>query len=193
MVDLDELYYEWLLTCLDENGVREGVAHLALLLHNCDFLRRVGHDINRAVDGANLRLEFMSQFADADFDPHVTNDLMMQECTWLEMLVALARQLDYLYEGGVENRFLEMVENMQLGPVMEFNPVRSRITREFDQQLVDTVTSGIDNDQFDQDGHGGLFPLRKTGHPDQREVEIWDQAAAYFRERLEGVLWTSTR
>lgn len=193
MIDLDGLYFDWLLSCLNPDGVTEGTAHVSFLLHNCDFLRRVGNDINRAVDGANLRKEFIAALDEAGISPHVTNDFMMQECSWLEMLVALARNLDYLYEGSVEGRFLELVENMGLGVLLDFNPRAGRATRQYDQHLVDFVTNKIDDNRFDRNGHGGLFPLKKAGHPNQREVEIWEQHAAYFRERLEGVLWTSTK
>lgn len=192
MIDLEDLYFEWLLTCLNPEGVTEGVAYVSDLLYGCDFKRRVGNDVNRASDGADLRKEFLTQFEDANFDPHVTNYLMDQECTWLEMLVALARALDYLYEGGVEGRYIELVTNMGLGPMLTYNPSRPELVQEYDQRFVDTVTSNIDNNRFDRDGRGGIFPLEKSGHPDQREVEIWDQHAAYFRERLEGVMWTST-
>lgn len=189
MIDLDYLYFQWLLTCLDPDGALEGVAYVSDLLHNCEFTRRVGNDVNRAVDGANLRKEFLSQFSEADFGENVTNDLMMKECSWLEMLVALARDLDYAYDGGVENRFIELITNLTLDPMLDHGPGRSDTMREYDQRFVDIATSNVDHNRFDKDGHGGLFPLEKSGHPDQREVEIWDQHAAYFNERLKGVFY----
>lgn len=188
MVDLEELYFDWLLTCLDPDGVSEEVGYLCGLLHACDFLRRVGRDVNRAADGANLRKEFLSRYDEMDFEPHVTNEFMEWECTWLEMLIALARHLDFLYEGGVEGRFIELITNLELDSITNYGHIR----KPEDQRLVDDTTSDVDNNLFDSDGHGGLFPLSSEDHPDQREVEIWDQHAAYFRERLEGVLWTST-
>jgi hypothetical protein len=192
VIDLEDLYFEWLLTCLDPDGVSEGVAYVGDLLHNCTFERRVGLDINRAKDGANLRKDFLDQFSDADFDAHVTNDLLMLECSWFEMLVALSQRIDYLYDGGVEGRFIELVTNLGLEDLLSFHPHRAEEMGEEDQHEVDIATANVDNNQFDRDGHGGIFPLNKATHPDQREVEIWDQQAAYFTERLEGVLWTST-
>lgn len=188
MTDLEYLYFEWLLTRLDPGGVREGVAYLCSLLHNCAFKRRVGNDINRATDGANLRKEFLSQMEDANFDPRITNALLDMECTWLEMLVALAIGLDYLYDGGVEEQFVELVSNLGFDTILSLGgPSRSDMMGEYDQRLVDVVTSNVDANLFDENGHGGLFPLRENDHPDQRGVEIWDQHAAYFRERLKGV------
>lgn len=189
VIDVEGLYFEWLLTSLHPDGVVEGVANAAHLLHNCEFHRRVGNDINRAADGANLRKEFLVEYEEIDVGPNVTNDFLMQECSWFEMLVALSRHLDYLYEGGVEGRFIELITNLHLDSLLAFS---NGDGRNIDQLLVDRATSKVDDSQFDRDGHGGLFPLTKAGHPDQRRVEIWDQHAAYFRERLEGVLWTST-
>ena len=188
LTDIEYLYYEWLLTRLDPGGVREGVAYLCSLLHNCVFRRRVGNDVNRAQDGANLRKEFLEQMEDADFDPRITNALLDMECTWLEMLVALAIGLDYIYDGGVEEQFIELVDNMGFDPILSVGgPSRSEMMEEYDQRLVDVVTSNVDRNLFDENGVGGLFPLHKQDHPDQRGVEIWDQHAAYFREKLEGV------
>lgn len=189
MINLDVLYFEWLLTRLDPDGAEEGVAYVGDLLHNCEFTRRVGNDVNRAIEGKNLRKEFLSQFEEADFDPHITNELMIDECTWFEMLIALSRALDYLYEGGVEGRFIELITNMTLDPMLRYGPGRSDQMREYDQRFVDVATSNVDNNEFDEDGHGGIFPLNKPNHPDQRRVEIWGQHAAYFNERLEEVLF----
>lgn len=194
MIDLDYLYYEWLLTRLDPDGVNEGLAYLCALLHRCTFSRRVGNDINRAVDGANLRKDFLVQMEEVDFDPRLETALLDMECTWLEMLIALSVSLDYLYDGGIEARFIELVTNLELDSILQLGgPSRSEMMEEYDQHLVDKVTSKVDRNRFNRNGRGGIFPLQNKDHPDQREVEIWDQHAAYFRERLEGVLWTSTR
>ena len=191
MIELDELYFEWLLTQIEPDGVKEGLAYLCGLLHGCEFHRRVGNDINRAIDGANLRKTFFEQFSQAEFDPIEVNALLERECTWLEMLIALATKLDFLYEGTVEGRFIELVTNMGLGHLAVYDPRRSRATYKYDQHVVEMTTTDIDHNRFDRNGHGGLFPLRKSGHPDQRGVEIWAQCAAYFNERLKGAMWTS--
>lgn len=189
MIDLDVLYFEWLLTQLDPDGALEGVAYIGDLLHDCEFTRRVGNDINRAVDGANLRKEFITQFDQVDIDPRLTNELMMKECSWFEMLIALSRHLDYTYDGGVEERFIELITNLTLDQMLHHGPNRSAQMREYDQRFVDVATSNVDHNKFASNGHGGLFPLFRPGHPDQRRVEIWDQCGAYFHERLEGVLF----
>jgi hypothetical protein len=189
--DIEDMYFEWLLTCLDPDGVKEGVVYVCSLLQNCAFLRRVGHDDNRASNGENLRLEFLDQ-EDPGFDDQEIDDFLAYGCTWLEMLIAFCRQLSFMYEGSTQSRFLELVGNMGLDPLTRFNPHRSRRLEEYDQGYVNIATSKIDNNRFDRNGHGGLFPLREPHVLDQREVELWEQQSAYFNERLEGVLWTST-
>lgn len=187
MIDLEDLYFGWLLTRLDPAGVTEGAAYLCGLLHNCDFHRRVGNDINRATDGANLRKEFLNDFAASEFDPHVTNDLMAQECSWFEMLIALSRGLDYLYDGGVDGRFEELVCNIGLDVLAVHDENRSVFRERHDQRSVANALSIIDDNMITPSGLGGLFPLVGDHHSDQRRVEIWEQAGAYFNERLEGV------
>jgi len=194
VIDIYDLYFDWLLLRLDSRGVPWTLENLCILLYENPFERRVGNDINRAADGANLRKAFLMDYDEAEIDPRLTNELLEQDCTWLEMLIALAESLDYLYDGGVLNRFIELVTNAGFGPIIMTpgRPEAQGVVDEFDRQLVARITTDIDHNRFDRDGHGGLFPLQKDDHPDQREVEIWEQHAAYFREKLEGVLWTST-
>lgn len=191
MIDIDRLYFEWLLKRL-ESDVEDsalGLAKLCWLLYHMAFDRRVGLDVNRALDGLALRQQFVTDYEDADIEPSITNGLLLEDsCTWLEMLISLAEHIDYLYEGGVRGRFLEMCHNAGFGIVLLTDGDHS----EYEVRLVEGVLDNINNSRFEYNGSGGLFPLTKPGHPDQRGVEIWAQADAYFSERLEGVLWTST-
>lgn len=186
MIDIDDLYFRWLMSRFSNRS--PGLERVCGMLHEDGFQRRVGNDINRAVDGEALRRIFLDDFHEADIDPRITNDFLAGPCSWFEMLLALAESLDYLYDGGVQERFIEVIDNLGL------KVVYSRTFKRYDdidQDLVDASVNRVDFNLFDPDGRGGLFPLTKKDHPDQRGVEIWDQQAAYFRERLEGILWTS--
>lgn len=191
MIDIDRLYFEWLLKRL-ESDVEDsalGLAKLCWLFYHIAFDRRVGLDINRALDGLELRRQFAVDYEDADISPRVTNGLLVDDsCTWLEMLVALSIQIDYLYDGGVRERFLEICHNAGFSNILLADGEHN----EHEVIQVERTLDNINNSRFEFNGSGGLFPLTKPGHPDQREVEIWAQADAYFSERLEGVLWTST-
>lgn len=183
MIRLEDLYFEWLLSCVSDEAVSEEVAKVSGLLHSCFFRRDVGRDINRAIDGANLRKEFFDLYAVAEFDEQEVAYILDKECSWLEMLVALCRHLDFLYEGGVLGQYLELLHNMGLDPSSKYS---------HQLRYVKTTTNNININRIDRDGRGGIFPLTTSHHSDQREVEIWEQHAAYFREKLEGVQWTST-
>jgi hypothetical protein len=189
MTDVHRLYFNWL---TERYGLtaEPGVVRMAHMLHTNVFQRRVGNDVNRANAGEALRRIFLDDWAEANIDPRTTNDFMAGACSWLEMLLALAESIDFTYDGGVDQRFVELCSNMGIFIVATRTNTRFD---QIDQQLVDTMCNVVDFNQFDPDGRGGLFPLTKQDHPNQREVEIWDQQAAYFRERLEGVMWTSTQ
>lgn len=183
---VDDLYFKWLMNQLE--APTNSLARLCSMLHNNTFTRRVGNDVNRAAEGVRLRRRFLDEFSDAGIDPRTSNILLLEnECSWLEMLIALSESLDYLYEGGVQERLLELISNLGLNKVLS-SPDDGRYD-ELDQEYVDSVTTMVDHDLFDAAGRGGLFPLQSYDHPDQREVEIWDQQAAYFGEKLEGVVW----
>ena len=187
ITDVDDLYFKWLMRRLE--SPTESLGRLGWMLHHNTFTRNVGNDSNRAAEGIRLRHLFMTDYDDANIDPRITNRFLNEDCSWFEMLVALSESLDYLYEGGIQERLLELIDNLGLTKIL-MSPRDGRYD-EVDQDLVDTATTRVDHNLFDYHGHGGLFPLHKLNHPDQRGVEIWDQHAAYFREKLEGVVWTS--
>lgn len=192
MRSLDDLYFGWLLDNINDSGVTEGVSHLAGLLHRCEFHRRVGNDVNRAIDGVNLRKEFLYDLENEGFvASNTSTGFLDRECSWLEMLIALAKHLDFIYDGGVEGRMVEMITNLKLDHIAASQSYRSTTTLEFDQEVVYGVVSAVNKNQITKNGYGGLFPLKKRSNQDQRLVEIWEQQAAYFRERLEGGMWTS--
>lgn len=191
MIDIDRLYFEWLLKRL-ESDVEDsalGLPKLCWIMYHMAFERRVGLDANRAENGLVLRQDFLSDWDELDISPSITNPFAVEDsCTWLEMLIRLAEDIDYLYEGGVRGRFIEMCRNMGFGLIL----LSEEEHTDHDVNLVDTVLDNINHSHIQPNGEGGLFPLKKPGHLDQRGVEIWAQAAAYFSEKSEGELWTST-
>lgn len=186
MSEIQQLYFEWLVN--RAGGSSLAFERTCLMLHQFPFRRRVGYDSNRADEGIGLRQYFLGEYPELDMID--VNDLMAMECTWLEMLVALAETLDFYYDEGVKSRFIELITNMGLEPVLHSRGVGRDPDpyAEVDLDLVELSTRRIDENLFDANGHGGLFPLSRPIDVDQREVEIWAQHAAYFRERMEGDL-----
>lgn len=192
MIDIDRLYFEWLLKHLDteEEDSAIGLPKLCWVLFHLVFTRRVGLDENRAEGGLALRRRFLEDYGELHIPPRLTNPFLTEEqCSWLEMLVRLCEDLDFMYDGGVRGWFIELVTNAHLEAIL-WSSDEDISDQEAD--YVESVMNDINESRFDPNGVGGLFPLSKSGHPDQRRAEIWAQSSAYLGERLEGVLWTST-
>lgn len=188
MINIDDLYFDWLIMRLQSTS--PGVERMSRMLHRNVFCRDVGNDINRANSGSGLREIFLDDYYQSDIDVETLEVFLGRPCSWFEMLVAFSEKLDYLYDGGVFAHYIELTTNLGLTTV--YSRTKS-LYDEIDQDLVDAACERVDRNLFSPNGHGGLFPLLSQDHPDQREVEIWEQHSAYFRERLEGVLWTSIR
>lgn len=192
MIDIDRLYFEWLYQQLESDAEDQniGLGKLCWVLFHISFVRRVGLDVNLAIDGLKLRRRFLEEYGEVPIEPTITNPFLLEDdCSWLEALLILSEKLDFLYDGGVRGRFIEMLSNAGLDPILLSwgdDPTDNEV------YFVESIMSMINHSQFDPKGVGGLFPLVKSEHPDQRRVEIWSQQAAYFGEKLEGILWTST-
>jgi hypothetical protein len=76
-------------------------------------------------------------------------------------------------DGKPEDWFWHLIENMDLH---EYNDTKKGV-----DEAVDEVTHRITWRNYDRDGHGGLFPLRRA-EKDQRKLEIWYQLCAYVIE-----------
>lgn len=166
---LDELYFHWL---CDQVGSE--AQHRTLLLEQIflkEFVWHIPNDDNRAVDGTDLRLEFLNDVGISN----PPNDWMWLQCSMLEMLVALSRKLAFEADGEPRDWFWVLIKNIRLYhytnegtvPIETINEVLDRIVWR----------------NYGPTGHGGLFPLQYPTQ-DQREVEIWYQMSAYLLERI---------
>lgn len=183
---VDDLYLDWLIARLE--SPTPGLVQVCEMLHRESFNRRVGRDLNRADAGKELRQIYINDYHDANVDFTRTNEFFGRPCSWLEMLLALCEEIDYIYDTGVQNHLVEVLSNLGLEKVIfEYDPRYSQV----DEEFVLASIHRVDSNMIGPNGHGGLYPLHKDWHTDQRDVEIWDQHAAYFNEKLEGELWTS--
>lgn len=166
---LDDLYLEWL---YDQVIVRtrsgKGASYWKLLrqMYQTEFTWFVPNDGNRAEDGKDLRREWLDSI-DRDASPQWL-DL---GCSFLEMLVALARRMEFEADETPHHWFWKLLENMGLESYHDgigYSPgfVRRRMT---------IVMKRL----YDFAGNGGLFPL-KNPVEDQRKVELWYQMSAFL-------------
>jgi len=138
-------------------------------LYNTEFYWNIPNDDNRALDGKNLRDKFGWNYRD-------------RECSFLEMLLALAIRCDedvmYTPEDGdrTEHWFWMMMQNLGLSRCRD-NDFEDSWT----MSDVTYVTENMMARDYATNGIGGLFPLRRP-KKDQRKVEIWYQMSAYLLE-----------
>jgi hypothetical protein len=169
---LDSRYLDWLYSQIGPAKNNRNPARsfwlLAEELHNKVFTWKVANDDNRINDAVDLRLLFLDQER-----LQGGKSWLEQDCSMLEMLVALSRRLEFEADQNAFFWFHHMVENLGIR-ITDDNFVGHG--RDIDRKL-----SHLIDRTYRADGTGGLFPLR---HPDrdQRKVEIWYQMSAYLLE-----------
>jgi len=171
---LDELYLVWLYSQVANTRVKDSRKtywDLMRALFTTEFVWFVPNDDARVDDGRELRYQFLY---DAEI-PEVDPLWMDQGCSYLEMLVALARRCAFVNERNPKYWFWELIGNMGLSECNDAYQVNL-------PALVEEVTDQITFRTYDIDGVGGLFPLKRPTK-DQTKVEIWFQMQAYVMER----------
>lgn len=168
-----EEYFRWL---CDQMNANEGYLLLAKDLHEMEFLANVPHDENRAEDGIALRFEFFELY------PEFEGEALDGPCSMLEMLVALARRMNFILMDSDRPKelsaryFWVMIENAGLLPFSDEKYVALG-----GYYRVEEILWKINDRNYDPDGQGGYFPLRNPAE-DQRTVELWYQMHAYINE-----------
>lgn len=170
-------YYDWLCIMIGVNGNfnRRNYTELVSSLHSMEFKPRMAIDSNRGADGLQLRVEFMNEHGAWG---SATN---RGPCTMLEFMVALSRRMSFLTSGEgnhgmTEVYFWKLIENLGLSKVTDDK--WHYVNCEF---FVEDAVWRVNERQYNADGNGGLFPLKRP-NKDQRTVEIWYQMNAWLIE-----------
>lgn len=171
--DIRQDYFQWLVDKV------HGENHLLLMkdLHERPFIAIVDNDNNRAYDGIELREDYIAEELDEE-DAWKMD--MSAECSVLEMLIALAKEMDFQLAYDDEDRtdihFWEMMENLNLTRFTD-----EEYVSEGGVYMVDAILTDFLTRDYEPDGRGGIFPLRNPTK-DQRGVELWYQMQAYLGE-----------
>lgn len=174
---LDDLYLTWLYRQVGGRSIRakdprRTYWNLMRQLYGIEFLWFVPNDDNRAEDGRDLRSEFMADQVIFDADP----DWLGLDCSFLEMLVALARRLSFEAEGAHGLWFWHLIQTLGLIACTDASAYsESEVAERVEAVILRT---------YEPSGLGGLFPLRGDV-PDQRDVEIWYQLSAWLLQAEE--------
>ena len=158
--------------------VGHGYEYSSLLvsLHKLEFYSLVPNDDNRGVDGEKLREIFLDEV-----DPQGVSSLPNGPCTVLEMLVGLAKRLEFDLFGSKFERsegecFWLLINNLGLEWCDNYRWEAENKEKEVEKR----IQILLDREYF-PDGKGGLFPLRVT-HLNQQKVELWYQMSFWVIE-----------
>jgi hypothetical protein len=172
---LDELYFTWLcsqVADLEEKDSSLTYWKLLRQLYQKPFFAVEGmiKDENRAEEGRELRLEFIRKRRIRNPE----QDWVEMDCSMFELMVGLARGLEFEAGGKPHFWFWKLVENLGL--------IRCTDRSRYPKNHVDHILDDVIYRRYAKSGLGGFFPLRYPDK-DQRDVELWYQLCAYVLER----------
>jgi hypothetical protein len=176
---LDETYFKWLYGKVAAIRTRDPSRTYWVLFRQMftkEFVWLIPNDDNRVQDGKDLRHEFL-------LETGLPQDDLWDSmgCSFLEMLIALARRFAFEADFTPQEWFWHMMRNIDLEDYNDFN-YRTGNRVNPDNNYVNEVLDQVIWRKYAPDGRGGLFPLREP-RQDQRTVELWYQMSAYILER----------
>lgn len=175
-------YYEWLCDLVTDKYDERTFDILLGVFARTDFEILIPGDMDRALDGIELRMEFDYSSEDQDVYDYMEG----APCSVLEMLIALARRIGYELSGNDPDEpdetgryFWMMVDNLDLS---RFDDEHYADIPNAGKIIEDRLKGFLERD-YSYSGDGGLFPLRWPER-DQRDVELLYQKNAYLNENF---------
>ena len=172
---LDDVYLEWLykeaVGATRNANPAKSFWQIAKQLYSIPFEWLIANDDNRAEDGICLREEFVAESHIQDVD----QNWMDLECSFLEMLIALARRASFESSGEPGDWFWHFLRTMDIDRYSDLR-FNSQVKAE-----IAHIVERIIYRKYGRNGDGGLFPLRNA-RKDQRRVELWEQMSEYLLE-----------
>lgn len=178
-MDIERRYFEWLIGSIDPRQIiGEDYQPVFDTLYFTDF-RWTSHqkdDENRASDGLWLRRIFADEIGVDERNVCPPE----KKCSCLEMLIALARRIEYdiLAIPGEENVpkwFWMFMNNLGLGPNSDARWVDGYVEQRLELWL---------DRKYAKDGYGGIFVI-KDPYFDMRRLSIWRQMNIVLNETME--------
>ena len=163
---MSRVYFELLCNIINHDNIAFRYQKLLRYLHERPFVYSIPNDINRAVDGLELRQQLL------------LGKMSDEGCSVLEMMIALADRCEthIMHDDEYGNRthvwFWDMV--MNLGLIKETDDTYNHI------HVERCVTKFLNRD-FKRNGSGSLFKTRRKDI-DMREIEIWYQMSLYLED-----------
>lgn len=168
MRKLEDEYFEWLL----DKVKNKSHGKLLRLLFNTEFYFLIPMDENRALDGIDLRYDFIYEkgMNECDF-PYLD-----APCNVFEMIFALAFRISLIMDAPYKDDdthvwFWRMISNLGLN---------KQTDRVFDPGFVNEVILHFLNRHFGMHGEGSIFSTKSVAN--FCEMQFWDQAMLYLNE-----------
>lgn len=161
-------------------GYRTKYSKLLDYLFETPFVWSIANDVNREMDGLELREEYFDEEG-IDYEDR-NSELDEHKCSCLEMMVALSEKIEYHIMGEPGDDYparwlIEMIENLGLDEYDDYI---------FDEKEVEKIVHNWLKRRYDEDGNGSIFPRKRQGKNREKKgknlkrVEIWYQMAEYL-------------
>ena len=171
--ELRHLYFEWMcrLVCDDRyaDSRRSSYHSLLRFLHDTPFRYedKPEMDENRAMDGIDLRYRF--GYENNIPYPQIAAEIDDMPCSFLEMLIALAFRCDDIMDDRacgdrLSEWFWTMLNSLGLA---KMNDAR------FDKTEAINIINRFARNNYDPDGHGGLFTIKNCKEDLRRKEILW--------------------
>lgn len=179
-MSLKTKYFKWLCHFVydERNMVKVTYTKIFKHLYNVYFFYTLDRDENRAQDGIDLRYRFGRENGYQDIE--IQEELDVDACTVLEMMVALAIRCedtimsDPSYGDRTGLWFWNMLVSLGLSGMND---------KVYDPAIIDNVLTIFLNRMYQPDGRGGLFTIHNCPQ-DLTEVEIWYQMNWYLNDYI---------
>lgn len=164
---INEAYYNWLLSQVNMRKSR--YSRLMRFLFEEEFIFSLSRDMNRAVDGEDLKYRFAYE---RGYSYDYISKALDRPCSVLEMMAALClRCQEYIVVDSGDNRlsgelFMDMLSSLRL------------------EQFVDVVFNENIAKRYLDDFMAGYGPLFGGYDGRLRTEELWDQAMRHLNELM---------
>ena len=175
---IDEMYFNWLYSKVaSTDNPTPSLTYYTLLhaLHTTEFVVLMTGDDNRAVDGLDLRREFMREAMLPEEPPELSRHI---PCSVLEMLIAFSYRTNFdIEEKSPREWFWVFLDNLGMADLSDSRP-----------NIVERIYGTLERfvwRQYSFSGKGGgLFPLKQP-REDQTKIELYYQFCAWLVEHQE--------
>lgn len=175
MIDTNKIknaYFEWLYKFVCSHKTHDTISYRKIfsLMYDIDFDFYIKKDVNRAIEGMDLRNRFGAE-------KHIENidEILDDPCNVLEVMIALAIRIEGimdnpLYGDRTSQWFWQMMSSLGLNLMTD---------DVYDEKRAIKIIYDFLERRYRPDGKGGLFYIRNCNE-DLTQLEIWDQVCIYL-------------